>query len=185
MLDVLQEWDIELFLKLNGAGTPYLDEFMLFMSDKYVWIPLYLFLIFRLYQRHDKRFYLPLATIILVIVCTDQTTGSILKPFFERLRPCKEPMLDGLVYHLGKCRGYSFASGHAANTFGLAAIVYFLERSRFSVALLLWAAIVSYSRIYLGVHYPADVITGALIGIGYAFIWSWLLQAVKPELTTY
>ncbi|RED95617.1 phosphatase PAP2 family protein [Marinoscillum furvescens] len=181
MLETLLQWDTDLFLALNGLGTPHLDQTMSFLSNKYVWIPMYLYLIFRLYQRHNRSFYLPLLALILVIVCTDQITASILKPYFERLRPCKDPLLEGLVYTVGKCRGFSFASGHAANTFGLAAFFYFLEKSPLAIALLVWAALVSYSRIYLGVHYPTDVTVGALIGITFGYVWCRGLITLYPK----
>lgn len=184
MLDRLEQLDKELFLALNGLGSPWLDGFMIFMSEKHVWIPLYLLLIFFLAKKYTWTVYQPLLVIGLVLLCTDQTTSSIMKPFFERFRPCKDPEMDGLVHIIDKCRGlYGFASGHAANSFGMAGFFYFSERSKKGIALLIWASVVAYSRVYLGVHYPGDVVVGAGIGLFSSFIWVMLYKraAAKSE----
>lgn len=168
--------DRELFLTLNALGSPFLDWAMIGLSDKYIWIPMYLYLIYRLYQKDKARFYLPLIILIILLSVTDQITATIMKPYFERLRPCKDPSLDGLVTVIGNsCRGlYGFASGHAANSFGLAAFFYFREHSKVGIALLIWAALVAYSRVYLGVHYPGDILIGSIIGVTCAWIISTL-----------
>lgn len=186
MLEWVLQLDKELLLLLNGLGAPYLDTFMIWMSDKYLWFPMYLYLLFRLYQRYQKTFYFPLFALILVIVCTDQTTSTFMKPFFERLRPCKDETLSELLVVAGKCTGkFGFASGHAANSFGLAAFFYFLERSWVGKGLLAWAAIVSYSRIYLGVHYPGDVLVGAAIGVFYALMAYTFLTRFQDRIRAY
>lgn len=171
MLEWFLETDRELLLFLNGLGSPYLDQFMIWMSDKYIWFPLYLYLIYRMVAHHGRKFYEPLLALLLVIVITDQTTSSFMKPFFERLRPCKDPALDGLIQMINKCRGnFGFASGHAANSFGLAAFFYLKEKSTLGLVLVIWAAVVAYSRIYLGVHYPGDVLVGTALGWLAAFL---------------
>ncbi|WP_421889527.1 phosphatase PAP2 family protein [Marinoscillum sp.] len=186
MLDWLLALDEKIFLIFNGLGSPHLDTFMIWMSDKYLWIPLYLYLIFRLYQQEGKQLTWPLITLIIVIICTDQTTAGFMKPYFERLRPCKDPALENLMIVIGECRGkFGFASGHAANSFGLAAFFYFHERSRFSKVLLLWAAVVSYSRVYLGVHYPADILVGTLVGISWAYTLYTLMKHLRFKLRAY
>ncbi|VXD10455.1 phosphatase PAP2 family protein [Marinoscillum sp. 108] len=186
MLEWVLELDEKIFLTLNGLGSPYLDTFMIWMSDKYLWIPLYLYLIFRLYQQEGKKLLWPLITLIVVIICTDQTTAGFMKPYFERLRPCKDPALEDLIVIIGECRGkFGFASGHAANSFGLAAFFYFKERSLFSKGLLLWAAIVSYSRVYLGVHYPADILVGMLVGVFWAYVLYATMKSFRLRAKAY
>lgn len=179
MLEWLIATDKALFLWLNSLGHPHLDGFMLWMSHKFIWIPLYAYLIYRLYRQYKWQFYIPLLLLILVIVIADQGTSGFMKPFFERPRPCHEPSLQGLMTLVGGCGGhYGFASSHAANTIGLAMFFVWMEKTRFSALLLLWALLVSYSRIHLGVHYPGDVLVGGLVGAAGAWICSTAAQMI-------
>ena len=171
MLDWLKDIDLQLFLELNGLGSPHLDSFMIFMSETHVWIPLYLLLAFRLYKRYGIKVYQPLIVIGLIILFSDQTTSHLMKPFFERYRPCKDPQLTGIVVIIDKCRGlYGFASGHSANAFAVAGYFFFQDKKWIGTPLLIWAALIAYSRVYLGVHYPGDILVGALIGLVYSFL---------------
>lgn len=109
-----------------------------------------------------------LIAIAIVVALTDQLSVHLFKNVFERLRPCHNPDLNGLVHLVNsKCGGkFGFVSSHAANTFGVAMFIHYIFRVRwFTLSILLWATIVSYSRIYLGVHYPGDVVFGALLGV--------------------
>jgi undecaprenyl-diphosphatase len=171
--------DKELFLELNSSfHTPWLDQLMMFLSTTTAWIPLYLILLYLLSKTYRKETWWVLAAVGLTILIADQVTSTLMKPFFERLRPSHEPDLRNMVNIVNQYRGgkYGFASSHAANTFGVATLVWLaLKKYRPWIALLfLWALFVGYTRIYLGVHYPGDIIAGDFIGFLSALV-AWLL----------
>ena len=167
--------DEQLFLWLNNLGTPTWDGFWLFMTDKYNMIPLYLFLLgLSIWKWGWKKGLGVLLTAILMIAFTDQVT-NLFKSGFARLRPCHDPDIAPFMRLVkAKCGGkYGFFSGHASNSFAVALffIGLFQNQYRHMRWLLLWAAMVAYSRVYVGVHYPLDIFCGALFGSfsGYGF----------------
>ena len=160
--------DRQLFLYLNSFNSPFFDEVMYAISGMLIWIPLYLAILIFLGIRHKQKFPLMLLFIIIGITLSDQTSVQLFKNVFQRLRPCHEPVLEGLVHIVkGKCGGmYGFVSSHAANCFGVATLSSLFIRKRwFTIFIICWAAVVGYSRIYLGVHYPGDVICGTALGV--------------------
>ena len=169
MIDHLIELDKQLFLILNGMHASWLDPVMEVLSKTEASIPLYAFLFFQLYRSYKQQTWVILLSIAIMILMTDQFTSGLMKPFFERLRPSHEPTLEGMVHIVNGYVGgdYGFASSHAANTFGISMFLScLLSREKPWINwLFLWAAFVSYTRIYLGVHYPGDIIVGALIGV--------------------
>jgi len=174
MIDQLISIDQRLFLTLNGLNSPFFDFIMFWLSDKLIWIPLYAWLLYMMIKENKKRAWLLVLFIALLVTLTDQISVQLFKDVFHRLRPCHEPGLDGLVRILnGHCGGsYGFVSSHACNTAGVAVFSGLMLKHRLKwlfAGLLGWSALVSYSRIYLGVHYPGDVLTGFLVGatIGY------------------
>jgi undecaprenyl-diphosphatase len=162
-----EQIDQQLFLFLNSANSPFWDKVMHFLSLVLVWIPLYLAILVYLGIKNKKKFLIILLFIIVAISLTDQI-ALLIKNTTDRLRPCHEPSLQGLVHIVeGKCGGmYSFVSSHAANSFNVALLsLMFIKKRWYSVFIIMWASAVSYSRIYLGVHYPGDVLCGALLGV--------------------
>ena len=176
MIDYILEIDKDLFIFLNGLGTKSFDWFWLMVTSKISNIILYLFLSFIYFQKTNlKQLVFLLLTLALMILFTDQAT-NLFKYTFSRLRPCHNENLD-LVIRLLKsnCGGlYGYFSAHASNSFALA--VFFLmlfinKLNKAPILLLIFASLVSYSRIYIGVHYPLDVVSGAFFGCmsGYLF----------------
>lgn len=142
---------------------------MSWLSDRPIWIPLYIYLVFILFRHYGRKAWYLLLSVAILIFLTDQVSVYLFKNVFLRLRPCHDPLLQGIVYTVnGECGGsYGFISSHAANTFGLAIFLFpFLKKFKSGLAwtLIVWATLVSYSRIYLGSHFPLDVIAGAFVG---------------------
>ncbi len=175
MLEWLKQIDESLFLVLNQAHDPFLDPIMIFLSAKKVWIPLYLIIIFYLGFTFRRKAIVIIIAILLAVGASDRVTSGIMKPGFQRLRPCHELHLKETIHLPGKCGGkYGLASSHAANTFALAMFLLFLLRKEAPViacVMIIWAILVSYSRIYLGVHYPGDLIAGGLTGTLLAYLF--------------
>ena len=179
--------DTSLFLYLNGLYTAYLDPFMKLYSSKLIWVPLYASLAYLLWRNLGwRRTLYALIGVVLVILLADQITGHLIRPWVGRLRPANpENSLAPLVHIVDDYRGgrHSFPSCHAANTFGLAIYLHLLFRHRWlSTFMMVWALITCYSRIYLGVHYPGDLLVGALIGAASASaVYYPLTQLLKWE----
>lgn len=186
-MEDLLELDRKIFLELNSSfRDPWLDQLMMFMTTTAAWIPLYLFLIYLLIRNYRKQTWLILIAIGLTILFADQFTSSVMKPFFERLRPSHEPSIAERVFIVDEYRGgkFGFASSHAANTFGIATLMWVaLKVYRPWIALLfLWPLTVGYTRIYLGVHYPGDIVGGFFVGFVSALAALFIMTLVKNFL---
>ena len=184
MFESIKYAEYEWFLWLNQFYTPFWDTAMYWISHRYTWIPLYILLILYLWIVDKSLFLKRIFFAILSVGLADYVASGILKPYFQRFRPCHDPAIQHLVHVVGNCGGqYGFASSHAANSFALATIffLYFSRTNKYIGSLFLWAIIVSYSRIYNGVHYPTDIIVGAMIGILSAILFNTILKRLKPN----
>ena len=170
LLQWLKNIDRSLFLKLNhDVGFVFWDKLMIWTRNPLTWIPLYigvLVIVFRKCKRTEVFKFIVVSAVTVFI--TDSLAARVMKPFFERLRPCYEPSLQGLVRILDGCGGrYSLPSNHAANHFGLAVFWFssvFLISGKRWYWLWIWAAIICYAQVYVGKHYPFDILMGAVTG---------------------
>ncbi len=176
MFDSLIGKDIELLIYLNNLGTIQWDGFWLFITNKFSAIPLYLFLLYFTYKHNGiKKTIIAVLFVAAFIAVTDQTS-NLFKYGFKRLRPCHNENISHLIRLVGnRCGGlYAFFSAHAANAVAVAVFFGLLLKSYSKylfLILVLWAFLVAYSRVYIGVHFPLDVITGMLFGAFYATIF--------------
>ncbi len=177
-IDSIKDIDTQLFLFINSKHTSFFDFLMYWASNKFAWIPLYLFFAYLTFRHFGKRIWLVLLAALLLILLSDQLSNHLFKNNFLRYRPCHNLLIQAQIHLNGDCGGtYGFVSSHAANTFALAMFLcrLFYKRIKyFGVYIFMWASFVSFSRIYNGVHYPADVAVGALLGmcIG-ALVFNW------------
>lgn len=164
----LQEIDSELFLLINQHHNSFFDQLMYLASAKLSWLPLYIIIALFFYK--EKRF--PFVSVLIIaaltIALSDQIASSLFKPLFHRLRPCHDPLLQDLVLLGPKgCGGkYGFVSSHAANSAALAmfTILGLNNKALWISIMIIYTLLVSYSRIYLGVHFPGDVVCGMILG---------------------
>jgi undecaprenyl-diphosphatase len=183
MIDSLQAFDRSLFLFINSLHLEWLNPLMVFFSGGLIWLPLMVAPLWMAYRSLDKKyFFLFFLFLLLAIIASDVTSSYIFKNIFNRMRPCRIAELKDLVYDFGqKCGGkFGFVSSHASNSIALA--VFSLRSLSFkkSYAILIIALplIISYSRVYLGVHYPGDILGGAMIGVFWALMMSWCFKRV-------
>ncbi|MES2238764.1 MAG: phosphatase PAP2 family protein [Bacteroidota bacterium] len=167
MLDKLLSLDVQLFVYLNGLGSESYDGLWLFITKQTNWIPLFLFLLYIIYKKLGaKQTLYVLLSIAVLILITDQFT-NLVKNSVERLRPCNNPEINSFIRIVQSRSSFSFFSGHASNTMASAMFIYLLIKPYFKYTLLLflWPLIFAYSRIYLGLHYPLDILCGYLFGM--------------------
>lgn len=185
MLEKIENLDQQAFIFFNSLHNEFFDVVMYWVTLKYTWFPFYILLIvFLIWKYKLQGLYMVLA-IALAVALADQFTSGFMKPYFVRLRPCYEPDLHGNIHVVGGCGGkYGFASSHSANAFGFATIVWFLLKDSYKHLgwLFVWAAAVAYSRVYVGVHYPLDIIVGGIVGFLLGFLVYLIYRFVTDKL---
>ena len=173
MINFLIQKDIDFFLFLNGFNNLFWDKIMYIISGKFTWIPLYISVLIYFFKKHGiKQTLIYFFVFIILVILTDQSSVHLFKNVFERLRPCHNSDISEYIHNPFGCGGkYGFVSSHAANSFGFCVLSLLLIKNRiYSVIIIFWALLVSYSRVYLGVHYPADVLVGGFLGCFWTFV---------------
>lgn len=186
-MNKLIDIDRTLLLAINNCYAPWADTFFWWVSNRFIWIPLYLLLVFLLFRRFGWRQALFLLVGFAVAVgLSDWVSSGLIKPLVARPRPTHEPALAGLVHIVRGYYGghYGFVSSHAANTMSCALLFSLIWRKKTATCLLMtWVALNCYSRMYLGVHYPGDILGGLLVGSVIAWGAYIVLQACPKYFT--
>lgn len=181
--------DQELFLQLNkGYTNSFFDAVFPWFREGNTWVPFYLFLVVFAMLNFGKKAFPFILFAVITIVFTDQVSSSLVKPFFERPRPCRDPLLMNQIRMLlnGCSGGYSFTSSHATNHFGFAVYLFVTIGGligRWKYLLLFWAATIAYGQVYVGVHYPLDIFFGALLGSLIGWITGYWLNRTAGKIS--
>lgn len=183
--DIFLMSDQELFIFLNSLNSPFFDPIMIFFSNIPVWIPLYIGVMVWMFLKFGWKIGLAASlTLIIAFACGDQISNFI-KSSVGRLRPCHDSIFDGIIHNLENAKGkFGFPSGHATNSICFALLSsLILKNKTYSILIICWSIIVSYSRVYVGVHYPLDILCGAIIGITIALIFNELYKFAANKIS--
>lgn len=178
MLETLKHWDREIFIFLNSLGIEKFDEFWIFVTQISTWIPLFVLFAFLIIYYYRGRKGVIVVFFLLVTVGVTMLFTNVVKEYIARLRPNNVEAMSGLIRILQKPTNYSFFSGHASSSFSITTFMVLSLRkcTKWIYLSYLWPLIFVLSRIFVGVHYPSDILVGALVGTGFAFLFHNLCQ---------
>jgi undecaprenyl-diphosphatase len=184
MIEKVLSLDTELFVYLNSLGSETYDGFWLFITRQANWAPFFLILLYVIFKKLGTKQTLYLLLFIAILITfTDQVT-NLFKHSFQRLRPCNNPEIQSFIRIVKSSNSFSFFSGHAANSMAVTTFLYLAVGRRyfkFFGFLVLWPFLFAYSRIYLGLHYPGDILTGYLFGIFSGFLVFKCYQIIQKK----
>lgn len=184
-MEALQQFDASIFTTINSWHALFFDFFMALVTVILTWSPMILMLLIMLFIKKGWRKTLAiLLAVAVIILIADQVSASIIKPMVARLRPSRNPDLQATIHLVNHYNGglYGFVSSHAANCFGLATFLALLFKNKsFTWVMIAWASLMCYSRIYLGVHYPGDIVCGAVLGFAAASLVYYIFKRLKTK----
>ncbi|WP_010662501.1 phosphatase PAP2 family protein [Marinilabilia salmonicolor] len=183
-METLIQLDQELLLYFNSFTSPLFDNIFWLITSKSIWVPMYVMILYAIFKNQGIKGFMTVVFLGLMVLLCDQISTNIFKEGFERFRPSHEPALEGMVDLINGKRGgqFGFVSSHATNSFGLAVFSLLLFRFNwYTVFILFWAALNSYSRIYMGVHYPGDILGGLILGSLIGWVVYWLYRKVASR----
>ena len=183
MLEKVIALDKKLFVFLNGLGSENFDGLWLLITNQITWIPFFLLLLYLIYKKIGAKQTILLFTFAAVLVAMTDQTANIFKYSFHRIRPCNDPEIKSIIRIVKESHSFGFFSAHAANSMGVATFLFlnFRKQYRFWGLIFLWPLIFAYSRIYIGVHFPLDILTGYFFGALYGIAFFFLYQKVKKK----
>jgi len=193
MLETLINWDQQLFFFLNGLHTDWLDAVMYWFTNKKVWVLFYIILVVWMVKEYKWQGIIFVLGAAAAAGLADLVISGFMKDFFQRFRPSRDPQFEGMVHIVNGYTGgrFGFASSHAGTSFALATFIFLLFRENYKwiVWIFLWAAVMAYTRVYLGVHYPGDILVGGIIGtiLGWAMykLCIWVRQRFFSQTATH
>lgn len=176
--------DQELLIYLNALGTEYWDSYWLIATNKLPWLPIYLVVLFLLFRYYKWKKTLAILLLVALLVAFSDQLVNLIKIGFHRLRPNNDPAIQNIIRVVKNVGGYSFVSGHATTSFAVTTLIIATLRNHFKPVyfILVWPILFTYSRIYLGVHYPVDVTLGMLLGLLIGFTFYRFSLVVLPKI---
>ncbi|MCW5521135.1 phosphatase PAP2 family protein [Aureitalea sp. L0-47] len=186
MLEQIKVWDRELFVWLNGLGVDTYDGFWIFITKIESWLPLFAFFFFLLIRFYDWKKGLVLVGFVILTFATTLLLTELTKELVGRLRPNNAGHLAGVIRILQEPHGFSFFSGHASSSFAVTTIIFLYLRklNKWIILAYLWPILFVLSRIYVGVHYPSDILVGALVGILIAVLFYRISKSILKRFET-
>ncbi len=188
MIEKLKDLDADFVLFVNGKHTPFLDSFFYIVSMTWVWIPLYILLLYLVLKNFRSQSWLILLCIIILITLSDQFASGLVKQWVMRYRPTHNIILGPQLHLVNDYKGgmYGFISSHASNVFAITTFLTFIlkeVRLKWLWLLWIWAGLVAFSRVYLGVHYLSDILGGVLAGVFFGWLISSLFFLLRNKFS--
>jgi undecaprenyl-diphosphatase len=183
MLEKILSIDTDLVIFLNGLGSNTYDGFWLIITKQTSWIPLFLFLLYLIFKKLGAKQTVYLILFVAILLTFSDQITNLFKNGFQRLRPCNNPEINSFIRIVQSRTSFSFFSGHASNSMGVATFLYLIFKKDFKYfwLLFLWPLIFAFSRIYLGLHYPLDIISGYFFGVLWGFLMFKFYQTVQKR----